>query len=195
MIIYKVTHTLDGKVYIGQTIKPLKKRWSEHGYKKKNTYFSNCLRKYGKENFSIEQIDQASSLEELNEKEVYWINFFDSTNKEKGYNIEHGGNSHKKSQETIEKQRRSMIGKNKYKRTEEARLNMSLAQMGKKRAPFSEEHKDKIRQKALGRKHTSQAKEKIREAKTGRKLSIEEIQKREETKRKNRLQLKENLNE
>lgn len=177
MIIYKVTNTLNQKVYIGQTIKSLNVRWSTHGYRTKNTYFANSIRRYGKENFIIEEIDRASNREELNEKEVYWIQFYDSTNKDKGYNIEPGGGSHKKSPETIEKHRIGSLGRKPPPITEETRVKMQLAQLGKKRKPFTEEHKEKMRQKALGRKHTPESKEKMRLYRTGRKNSPEHIEK------------------
>jgi len=50
------------------------------------------MRKYGVENFSFEIIEKCSK-EELNDREVYWIEYFDSTNREKGYNYGSGGNN------------------------------------------------------------------------------------------------------
>ena len=48
------------------------------------------MRKYGIENFSFEVIEECS-LEQLNEREVYWIAYYNSFNKEKGYNMTPGG--------------------------------------------------------------------------------------------------------
>jgi group I intron endonuclease len=77
MIIYKITNNINNKVYIGQTIETIKKRWSRHTWKctiKRNAMaITNAIIKYGKENFIIEQIDIAKSIEELNEKEIYYI--------------------------------------------------------------------------------------------------------------------------
>ena len=87
MIIYKITNIQNNKVYIGQTKESIKKRFSRHmGYQalEHDTKFYRAIRKYGKENFLIEEIDSATTQEELDEKEVYWINFFDSVNS--GYN-------------------------------------------------------------------------------------------------------------
>jgi hypothetical protein len=92
-IIYKVTNKINNKVYIGQTIQTLTERKNKHYYKAKhediNTHFINALRKYPKENFIWEIIDKADSQEKLNEKEKYWITYYNSV--EKGYNTKDGG--------------------------------------------------------------------------------------------------------
>ena len=87
MIIYKITNIQNNKVYIGQTNESIKKRFSRHmGYQalEHDTKFYRAVRKYGRENFIIEQIDVADNQEELDTKEVYWIRFYDSVNN--GYN-------------------------------------------------------------------------------------------------------------
>ncbi|NFO99068.1 hypothetical protein FDC62_12905 [Clostridium botulinum] len=87
MIIYKITCKLNGKVYIGQTSETLQKRFKRHmGYQKNehDTKFYRAIRKYGVENFAIEQIDTANTQEELDDKEMYWIEQYNAINK--GYN-------------------------------------------------------------------------------------------------------------
>lgn len=49
------------------------------------------MRKYGIKDFIFEVLEECKR-EELNEKEIYWIKYYDSTNKNKGYNILSGGN-------------------------------------------------------------------------------------------------------
>lgn len=95
MIIYKITNIVNGKIYIGQTIRSKEWRFKRHIYDALNnvldTYFARAIRKYGPDNFIIEEIDTAQTKEELDEKEIYWINFYNSNSKEIGYNMTHGG--------------------------------------------------------------------------------------------------------
>lgn len=56
-----------------------------------NTHLARAIRKYGAENFSIETIDEASDKEELNAKEVFWIDFYKANTA--GYNMTIGGDN------------------------------------------------------------------------------------------------------
>lgn len=115
MIIYKVTNKVNGKVYIGQTTNTLEYRKGQHERSAKCTYrpsvyFHNALMKYGAENFTWEVIDTANSQEELDEKEMKWISIYNSTDKNKGYNLKLGGNGGGKCTEsTLQKLRESTI--------------------------------------------------------------------------------------
>ena len=88
MWIYKITNIINNKPYIGQTIRPVEQRFHRHINDALNnildTHFARAIRKYGKENFIIETIDIASTQEELNQKEQYWIQYYDAINN--GYN-------------------------------------------------------------------------------------------------------------
>ena len=88
MWIYKITNIQNNKVYIGQTIRPIEQRFKRHLSDALNnildTHFARAIRKYGKENFIIEQIDEAQTQDELNQKEQYWIKYYNSVNE--GYN-------------------------------------------------------------------------------------------------------------
>lgn len=94
MIIYKATNTKNNKVYIGQTINTLEYRKSQHirDCRRLNYYnnkFHNAIKKYGIEVFIWEIICECSSIEELNDKEKYYISYYDSVNN--GYNLKLGG--------------------------------------------------------------------------------------------------------
>lgn len=83
MLIYKITNKINGKSYIGQTTRNVKLRVCEHKCKK--TLIGEAMLKYGENNFCIEYLDACLTLEELNEREVYWIQKLD-TIQPKGYN-------------------------------------------------------------------------------------------------------------
>lgn len=108
MIIYKATNKINNKIYIGQTTNTLEYRANQHfretkSNKRKNTYFHNAIHKYGFDNFVFEEIDKANSIDELNEKEAYWIRYYNSTDKSIGYNLDSGGSNCFKSDETKRK--------------------------------------------------------------------------------------------
>ena len=88
MWIYKITNIQNNKVYIGQTIRPIEQRFHRHFNDALNnildTHFARAIRKYGKDSFVIEKIDNAQTQDELNQKEQYWIRYYNSV--KEGYN-------------------------------------------------------------------------------------------------------------
>lgn len=107
MVIYKTTNIVNNKIYIGQDSKNNSK------YIGSGHIMKRAIRKYGKNNFQKEIIDFAISKDELNEKEIFWINEYNSRNPRIGYNISSGGGGClgcKPSLETINKMRLNNIG-------------------------------------------------------------------------------------
>ena len=91
--IYKITNTLNDKVYIGQTIKTVQKRFTQHKNNSNKEYFSQIVlykafNKYGIENFICEEIEEVPN-DKLDEREKYWIEYYDSYFN--GYNSTLGG--------------------------------------------------------------------------------------------------------
>jgi group I intron endonuclease len=91
MCIYKITNTLNNKVYIGQTRNEVKIRWGDHKSSSKSV-ISKAIKKYGKDNFKYEVIDLCETFVQLNHKEVFWISFYNSLSPS-GYNLNTGGNN------------------------------------------------------------------------------------------------------
>lgn len=176
--IYKIENLVNGKVYIGQAV-DIECRWISHISMLKNNkhhskHLQNSWNKYGEENFKFEIIEECS-FEELNEKEIYWINKF----KENCYNLTSGGDGGDTfskrgviSQE-ITRNKLSVVQRNRLKNgvsietrkkmamskygntwnkgrkhTQESIENMRLAKLGKKRKPFKHHpHSLETRQK------------------------------------------------
>lgn len=91
--IYKITNTINGKSYIGQTIQNVKERFYQHCATKCSKAVSNmaihrAIKKYGKSNFTVEVIEEIDSAN-LNDMERYWIKCYNSYNN--GYNSTKGG--------------------------------------------------------------------------------------------------------
>jgi group I intron endonuclease len=106
MYIYKITNLVNQKVYIGQTVqKNPKMRWYAHladARRGKKSYLYDSIRKYSKESFVWEVIDCAASIDELNDKEEHWLNYY----REQGitvYNNRNAGGNKTHSPESIER--------------------------------------------------------------------------------------------
>lgn len=96
MLIYKATNKINGKSYIGQTVQTLNQRKSRHKYavehnEQKYSKFYAAIKKYGWDNFEWEILEENNSwsYEDLDNKEKYYIQFFDTLNN--GYNLLPGG--------------------------------------------------------------------------------------------------------
>lgn len=89
--IYKITNCITGKSYVGKTICSVDKRWREHKFaaaNNRNYPLYRAMRKYGIENFKIEEIE-CCSADILSEREIYWIKELGTFNN--GYNATLGG--------------------------------------------------------------------------------------------------------
>lgn len=91
--IYLITNLVNGKQYVGKTKYTLAHRFSQHcnnDYYK--TYLHNAIKKYGKENFKIEEICTCND-NHWQELETFYIKFYHTHYTEGGYNITFGGDT------------------------------------------------------------------------------------------------------
>lgn len=89
--VYCITCIVNNKKYIGCS-KNIYSRINNHKYslekqslKQENQYFIDDFKKYGYEKFNYEVLEYTS--ENLKDKEFYYINLYDTINREKGYNL------------------------------------------------------------------------------------------------------------
>jgi len=97
-LIYKIINKINFKVYIGKTTRSLKERWKEHKISaEQNLPFPlyRAINKYGAKNFFIKIIDYGKDKNDLNKKEINWIeshkSFIGKYGGRFGYNLTPGG--------------------------------------------------------------------------------------------------------
>ena len=99
--IYLITNTINNKQYVGQTTRTIKERFRQHCYDSKKNIFNNmylhrAMKKYGFENFHVEEIlncqaDTKNELKNLlNKYEIEYIAKY-NTLSPCGYNLSPGG--------------------------------------------------------------------------------------------------------
>lgn len=176
MIVYKTTNLITGKIYIGQDSNNNPKYLGSGRLLKKS------IKKYGKEHFKKEILETCESAKHLNERELYWITTYDSTNKYIGYNMRIYPNGlytpeSRKAQRckghTIETKSKISIALKKYVKTKEHREALSLSHRGKTMNHLTKEQRAKFgnpgeKNPMYGKKHSVETRKLISEKATGR---------------------------
>ena len=183
--IYLVTNLVNGKQYVGQTKHGhTKGRWKEHNVIREdyNTIFHNAIKKYGTENFSVEVVEDNISDEDIDQREIYYIDFYNTFHANgHGYNMTKGGRGmlgYRPTKKTKQKVKKSTIETWKRMKKEDPEryaqlcLNRSLALKG---LPKSEQHRQTLsviasqrvgeKNSFYGKHFSDQSKEKLRESK------------------------------
>lgn len=175
MIIYKTTNLINGKIYIGQDTK------NSINYIGSGKILKHAIKKYGKVNFRKEIIEYCKTIEELNDKEIYWINFFNSKDPDIGYNISDGGfgcKGFKQTKESIEaiKKNSNSEGFKKIMRSEDTKRKISNGQKNserKKKLHESEEYRMKMSESLKGRIVSTETRKKLSDSLKGKTKSEE----------------------
>jgi group I intron endonuclease len=89
--IYVIQNIVNNKVYVGQTIRTVGLRWTEHVCCKKNLPFNNAIRKYGKKSFIFLKIEEIENEHLDNEEQKYIFEY--NSIIPNGYNVHEGGNN------------------------------------------------------------------------------------------------------
>lgn len=142
MIVYRITNTVNGKEYIGQTKHTLKYRWTQHlssAVKNSKLLVHKAIRKYGKEVFVVEVLHECKTKEEMDFVETFYIVLL-NTRPPNGYNFTDGGE-----------------GTSGIKLSKEHKAKLSVSHTGLK-GPMK------------GRKHSEDSKRKMSEAKEGNQI-------------------------
>ena len=162
MYIYKTTNLINNKIYIGQSSYSVEESTN---YKGSGTLLHLAFNKYHNENFTKVILERdIQSKEVLDTLEIYYIDKYNSTDRNIGYNITKGGRGSfgmKFSEEHKNKLSESLSGR---RHTAATKKKMSEAKKGKTGPLLSEEHKNKLSESLKGRRHTAASKKKMKDA-------------------------------
>lgn len=171
-IIYKATNKINGKIYIGQSINPLEKRIGQH-FAEARTFihgdrFKKALRKYGEDGFNWVVIYKTNN-DYLNEAEDYFINLWNTTDRNIGYNVLTSHSSYRRTDEL--KRKLSKKIKNQYKKERKAWIEgkthseQTRKKISENHADFSGKNNPMYGKSAWkDKKHSEETKQKMREA-------------------------------
>jgi len=155
MFVYKIVNTVNGKIYIGQTIRSLSERLTEHCKKGSGCFaLLGAIQKYGKDSFKIFLISRCDSVEEMNHREDYYIDIYDSL-VPNGYNLKSGGNNKKLTEDVKNKIALAHTGK---RHSEETIEKLRIVH---KRENLSEETLNKMRNARLEKVTPEETKKKL----------------------------------
>ena len=142
--VYKHTFP-NNKVYIGITQQEPEKRCKNGlGYDAHQTLMKRAIKKYGWQNIKHEILFKKLTKEQACKKEIELITLYDSTNKQKGYNVSSGGEGTVGVKPTIESKEKNRIAHLGKKASLETRKKISESNRGKHNKKRNEEQKRKI---------------------------------------------------
>lgn len=142
--IYVLQNKINLKIYVGQTNNLAKRRRAHKAkdrLKTKGSPLYCSIAKYGFDNFTMTEIESFENPNEADDAEVFWIEFFQSTNRELGYNLAKGGHvNHGFKHSESFKIKRSLEMKEYYTKNRQHNCKLSIEEVNQIRRMFLEEH-------------------------------------------------------
>ena len=190
MIIYKTTNLINNKIYIGKDSKnnPL--------YLGSGKILNQAIKKYGIDNFKKEILEECNESI-VDNREIYWIDYYNARDRSIGYNIAKGGSggdtisSHPRKKEIGESHSKKLKGKdsqrtNKGPLSNDTKKKISTALTGTNNPMYGKKHSVETKQKISAiqknrdpstRIVSNETKQKISVSNKGKTLSAETKQK------------------
>ena len=174
---YVYKHTFpNNKVYIGIAKQKPQKRWKNGlGYDAHQTLMKRAIKKYGWQNIKHEILFEKLTKEQACKKEIELIALYDSTNKQKGYNVSSGGEGTIGVKPTIESKEKNRIAHLGKKASLETRKKISESNKGKHNKKRSEEQKKKISEKTKNAMKNPELRKRLSELAQNRKNNTKKV--------------------
>ena len=189
-VVYLIENVINGKRYVGQA-QNFRSRFYCHKNKKVQTIISRAFRKYGFENFVFTILEDGLQIEHLDEREQYWMDYFNSSNLDIGYNLckiagttrgFHHNNETKKKISEANKER--FCGKNNpFYGQHHSKETKNKLRRQKLDYNITDKHRKAISKGRKGIKYSDETKRKIGNGNRGKKRSLEQIKLMSESQR------------
>lgn len=177
--IYRITNLVNGKIYIGRTGTSVKTRFNAHKRRARfgdSTFLYQAIRKYGEDNFIVEELCSCFNQDAIVEAEIELIKTYNSNNRVIGYNMSEGGDGGEfgriLSDETKNKIRKSSFKTSKARAVKMVQSKIERGTTGKGIAKHSEDHKKKISKIMTGRTISNSTKKKMSIVRKGKKCDF-----------------------
>ena len=173
--VYMHKNKINGKVYIGITKMNPEERWKNGWGYYTQLIFWRAICKYTFNGFEHIIIERNLTKKQAQTKEIELISLYDSTNKQKGYNISHGGEGTIgviKTEESKLKNRIAHLGK---KASLETRKKISESNKGKHNKKRTEEQKKRISEKTKEAMNNPILKKKLKQLAKNRKNNTKKV--------------------
>jgi group I intron endonuclease len=148
MVIYKTTNLINDKIYVG------KDKNNNPKYLGSGKLLLAALKKYGKKNFKKEILEDCLTIDELNKREIYWIEQLNATDRQIGYNLLKGGQGGAVEGRLLSEETKRKISNKLQGHTVSEKTKILMSQNGtgvsrNKGRKLSDKTKEKIRVKRL----------------------------------------------
>lgn len=137
--IYLTTNLINDKKYIGQHRSPV----FDEKYKGSGKHFCRAIKKYGWDNFVCEIIETCDSIDELNQREEYWIAYYNAVESSEYYNISRGGNNAEKTPEYRAALKKAWTSERREKQSQRFKTELNPNRSPEARRKMSENNSSK----------------------------------------------------
>lgn len=158
--IYMIRNTVSGRIYVGSSYR-IRQRWGAHRHelrtgKHHSLSLQRSWNKHGERVFTFSILEVVNRAQDLFIREQFWIDLLDASSSTRGFNV------HPKAG-----------GPRGHKLSSEIRARQSVMRLGRKLPPFSEAHREALRQSKLGTKASLETRIKMSALRKGKKLNVD----------------------